>query len=135
MRADFVCIQETDIVLFQEVTTVELSRLVGYTAYSYIGATKRGTVIIATQVVITIANIINVLPGLRMSIHYYDRGTVAPSGISKRRIRKHFSTLNVPCQSGSLPTALVLGEDVFFIALLYRRNVLPLGLTWWGYSD
>jgi hypothetical protein len=47
MRADFVCIQETDMVLFQEVTTVDLSRVVGYIAYSYIGATKQGTVIIA----------------------------------------------------------------------------------------
>ena len=95
---------------------MDLSRQVGYTAYSYIAATKRGTVIIATQVVITIADITNMLPGLRMSIHYYDRGT-PPSGTSKRRISKVFSTLNVPYQSRSLLTLLVLGEDVFFISL------------------
>ena len=96
---------------------MDLSRQVGYTAYSYIAATKRGTVIIATQVVITIADITNMLPGLRMSIHYYDRGTPPPSGTSKRRISKGFSTLNVPYQSRSLLTLLVLGEDVFFISL------------------
>lgn len=127
-------IQQDIDVLFQEVATVDLCRLVGYTAYSYIGATKRGTVIIATQVVITIANITNVLSECGMVIHYHDRGTVAPSGTSKRRGREHFSTLNVPYQSRSLPTALGL-RGVFSIALLYRRNVLPLRLTWWNFVD
>jgi hypothetical protein len=70
-----------------------------------------------------------------MAIHYYGGGTVAPLGTSKRRIRKHFSTLDVPYQPQSLPTALFLGEDVFFIALFYKRIVLPLRLTWWGFSD
>jgi hypothetical protein len=84
------------------------------------------------QVVITIADITNLLSGREMAIHYYDRGTVAPSGTSKRRVRKHFSTLNMPYRSQSLPTALVLGEDVFFIALFYKLYVLPLRLTRWG---
>ena len=113
MLTEFIRLHELDILLVQEVTHPETLNVRGYTTHLNIGASMRGTAILARNE-ITLTNIINVPSGRAMAATYNGLliiNVYAPSGTARRTDRESFYTSELTCLLQAASHNVILGGD------------------------
>ena len=108
MLEDFLRTQETDFLFLQEVRQPVFD-LRGYTAYTNVGTTRRGTAIIAREH-LTLTRTICLLSGRGIAATFQGVSLVnicAPSGSEKRREREEFFKL-----VQRHPTTVIMGVNL-----------------------
>ena len=113
MLAEFIRLQEIDILLVQEVTKPVLHNINGYNTHYNIGATMRGTAII-TRDSISLENVTR-LPSWRAIAAKYQEiwiiNIYAPSGTARKQDRENFYNNEVPYIIATAGEHILLGGD------------------------
>jgi len=111
MLEDFLRTQEIDFLFLQEVTKPVFDNLRGYTAYTNVGTTRRGTAILAREH-LTLTRTISLPSGRGIAATFQGVSLVniyAPSGLEKRREREEFFNLELPYLFNDTPTKVIMG--------------------------
>jgi exonuclease III len=127
MLEDFLQKQEVDIIFLQEVTRPVFDDIRGFTAYTNIGTTGRGTAI-TTRDHIQLTNILCLPTGRGMAAQFQNVTIVniyAPSGASRRRDKENFFSNELPYLLRGIPPSLLVGGD--FNSVLTNIVCLPTG--------
>jgi exonuclease III len=110
MLSGFVHRHEIDILLLQEVSTKEVSRIARYTTHLNAGDAGRGTAILAKEG-LELTRVIRLPSGRGLTAVCTSIGFVniyAPSGTSQRQARETFYNVDLPYLLGFLPPDVIL---------------------------
>jgi len=110
---DFVHQHEIDFLFLQEVTQPRFDNLRGYTAYTNIGANRRGTAILAREH-LPLTRTVSLPSGRGIAVSFQGVWLVniyAPSGAEKRQEREDFFNLELPYLLIDTLTTLIMGDD------------------------
>ena len=113
MLEDFLQKQEIDIIFLQEVTQPIFDDIRGFTAYTNIGTTGRGTAIL-TRDRIQLTNIVCRPTGRGRTVQFQNITIVniyPPSGAERRRGREIFFSNELPYLLRDIPPSLLVGGN------------------------
>ena len=111
MLADFIRQHDFDIMFAPEVTSTEVLNVRGYNTHRNIGASTRGTAILAKST-LHLTNITTLPSGQAIAAGYKEIRLInvyAPSGTARRADREQFYTTELPYVFHDGPTDLLTG--------------------------